>query len=421
MLGILPAMKGAARCELHWFDPEVVARVRDPDRERRGAADAPLKGRTMYPEAQKPNAPKAVAATTIGTPDSVHWSATTWEAATAEAHKKMLESGKAKKVTGEIVGRVLLSPARQARAGPTSRVRHQAHQERPADRHASTTTDKLYILFAEEHHPRRDGRTDLQTVFLPLLAKTVDRERHGDRGRRVPRAVRARGGHRRDEGGGGGDEVAARLQRAGRAGSSGFLGDRRRSRLEAQAVAELAPEQQEADHHLERDCRHRQVPDPGQRGSPRRARAGTPASATTRTSRDRGEQRRHAVPHRLEHARGARRSRPRRRSSTTRCAGTRRPTAITCGSLEKTPDQRRRARCGTARRQHHHRDAARITRGRGTWRARAAAAARAEVLAGDRRDREPERHHRHEASPARSACRCRSRPARRRRTARLTA
>jgi hypothetical protein len=136
-----------------------------------GAADAPLKGRTMYPEAQKPNAPKAVAATTIGTPDSVHWSATTWEAATAEAHKKMLESGKAKKVTGEIVD--VSCYLQLGKRGP-------AHVEcgtkciKNGQPIGIVDDDgKLYILFAEEHHPRRDGRTDLQTVFLPLLAKTV--------------------------------------------------------------------------------------------------------------------------------------------------------------------------------------------------------------------------------------------------------
>ena len=33
--------------------------------------------------------------------------------------------------------------------------------------------EKLYILFAEEHHPRRDGLVDLKKVFVPLLAKTV--------------------------------------------------------------------------------------------------------------------------------------------------------------------------------------------------------------------------------------------------------
>lgn len=33
--------------------------------------------------------------------------------------------------------------------------------------------DNLYLLFAEEHHPRRDGEVELKPIFLPLLAKTV--------------------------------------------------------------------------------------------------------------------------------------------------------------------------------------------------------------------------------------------------------
>ena len=31
----------------------------------------------------------------------------------------------------------------------------------------------LYIVMAEEHHPRRDGQVELKSVFIPLLAKTV--------------------------------------------------------------------------------------------------------------------------------------------------------------------------------------------------------------------------------------------------------
>ena len=40
-------------------------------------------------------------------------------------------------------------------------------------RYNSPYLDKLYIVMAEEHHPRRDGQVDLKSVFIPLLAKTV--------------------------------------------------------------------------------------------------------------------------------------------------------------------------------------------------------------------------------------------------------
>ena len=32
---------------------------------------------------------------------------------------------------------------------------------------------KLYIIMPEEHHPRRDGKVELKSVFIPLLSKTV--------------------------------------------------------------------------------------------------------------------------------------------------------------------------------------------------------------------------------------------------------
>jgi hypothetical protein len=33
--------------------------------------------------------------------------------------------------------------------------------------------NKLYMLFAEEHHPRRDGKVSLRETFASLMAKTV--------------------------------------------------------------------------------------------------------------------------------------------------------------------------------------------------------------------------------------------------------
>ena len=136
------------------------------------ADDQPLKGRMTWPEQKTTTpAPKAVATVTLGTPDSVHWSSSTWEAATAEAHKKMLASGKARKVTGEVVD--VSCYLQLGKRGP-------AHVECGSKciRNGQPigildADDQLHILFAEEHHPRRDGMTDLAAVFLPLLSKTV--------------------------------------------------------------------------------------------------------------------------------------------------------------------------------------------------------------------------------------------------------
>lgn len=110
-------------------------------------------------------------AATLGKLETAKWTATTYEAATAEAHKKVLASGKTAAVTGEVV-----DVSCYLQLGK----RGEAHV--PCGTKCITNgqpiglvdgRDSLYLLFAEEHHPRRDGGVDLKSVFLPLLAKTV--------------------------------------------------------------------------------------------------------------------------------------------------------------------------------------------------------------------------------------------------------
>ena len=106
----------------------------------------------------------------IGTPDS-GWSATTYEAATAEANKKVLASGKAATVTGEVVDvscYLQLGKRGEAHIPCGSKCIEHGQPIGLLD-----SDGKLYILFAEQHHPRRDGQADLKKVFAPLLAKTV--------------------------------------------------------------------------------------------------------------------------------------------------------------------------------------------------------------------------------------------------------
>lgn len=107
----------------------------------------------------------------IGVPDSARWTATTYEAATGEANKKVLASGKAATVTGEVVDvscYLQLGKRGEAHIPCGSKCIEHGQPIGLVD-----SDDKLYILFAEEHHPRRDGQVDLKKVFAPLLAKTV--------------------------------------------------------------------------------------------------------------------------------------------------------------------------------------------------------------------------------------------------------
>ena len=112
-----------------------------------------------------------IAASDAGAPDSTGWTATTYEAAASEANKKVLASGKAMTVTGEVVDiscYLQLGKRGEAHVPCGSKCIEHGQPIGLLDK-----DEKLYMLFAEEHHPRRDGQVDLKKVFAPLLAKTV--------------------------------------------------------------------------------------------------------------------------------------------------------------------------------------------------------------------------------------------------------
>jgi len=126
------------------------------------------------PAIRKPKAEPMSAqppASTLGKAETAKWTATTWEAATAEAHKKVLASGKAATVTGEVVDvscYLQLGKRGEAHVPCGAKCITNGQPIGLVD-----ARDSLYLLFAEEHHPRRDGEVELKSVFLPLLAKTV--------------------------------------------------------------------------------------------------------------------------------------------------------------------------------------------------------------------------------------------------------
>jgi hypothetical protein len=125
-------------------------------------------------DAKKPAAQPAAAApapVALGKPETAKWTATTYEAATAEANKKVLESGKPATITGEIVDvscYLQLGKRGEAHVACGSKCIANGQPIGIVD-----AEDNLTIIMAEEHHPRRDGQVELKTVLGPMLAKTV--------------------------------------------------------------------------------------------------------------------------------------------------------------------------------------------------------------------------------------------------------
>ena len=122
----------------------------------------------------KPTAQPAASeakASVLGNPDSVKWTTTTNEAATAEANRRVLASGKPGTITGEVVDvscYLQLGKRGEAHIACGSKCIANGQPIGIVD-----AEDRLYLLMAEEHHPRRDGQVELKSVFGPLLAKTV--------------------------------------------------------------------------------------------------------------------------------------------------------------------------------------------------------------------------------------------------------
>ena len=107
----------------------------------------------------------------LGKPENVKWTATTYEAATAEANKQVLASGKPAAVTGEVVDvscYLQLGKRGEAHIACGTKCIQNGQPIGLVDAEGN-----LYIVMAEEHHPRRDGEVELKSVFAPLLAKTV--------------------------------------------------------------------------------------------------------------------------------------------------------------------------------------------------------------------------------------------------------
>jgi hypothetical protein len=103
--------------------------------------------------------------------DTLRWSATTYEAATSKENKKMLAGARRKRITGEVVDvSCYLQLGKHGTAHAVCAAACVLHGQ-PIG--LLTRYHNLYILFPEEHHPRRDGKAEIMSVFIPLMGQTV--------------------------------------------------------------------------------------------------------------------------------------------------------------------------------------------------------------------------------------------------------
>ena len=132
-------------------------------------SEKPAKGKVELEG--KATATTAAAAAAVGSPETAKWSATTYEAAATEANKKVLKSGKVETITGEVIDVSCYMQLGKRGAAHVDCGTKCIKNGQPIG--LLDKDDDIFILFAEEHHPRRDGEADLKSTFLPFLSKTV--------------------------------------------------------------------------------------------------------------------------------------------------------------------------------------------------------------------------------------------------------
>lgn len=112
---------------------------------------------------QTPDAPQ--------TPKTPAWSATTHEAASKEEHKAILKAATVATVTGEVID--LSCYTQLGKKGEAHKACGTLCVANGAPVGLLTKEGKVYMILAEQHHPRRDGQVSLAQVFSKKMAETV--------------------------------------------------------------------------------------------------------------------------------------------------------------------------------------------------------------------------------------------------------
>jgi hypothetical protein len=118
-----------------------------------------------------PRALGADVAATIGSKADAVWTDTTVKAAGTPEQQAQLKAGKPATITGEVID-----------VSCYLQLGKRGEKHIPCGTKCLTNGQPIgllddagvvYVLFAEQHDPRRDGTLDLKATFIPLLAKRV--------------------------------------------------------------------------------------------------------------------------------------------------------------------------------------------------------------------------------------------------------
>lgn len=99
------------------------------------------------------------------------WSATTFEAANKDEHKAVLKAATVATITGEVID--LSCYTQLGKKGEAHKACGSLCVKNGAPVGVLTKEGKVYMIIAEQHHPRRDGQVSLAQFFSGKMADTV--------------------------------------------------------------------------------------------------------------------------------------------------------------------------------------------------------------------------------------------------------
>ena len=107
----------------------------------------------------------------LNAPSDARWTTTTREAAATPANRQVLERARPKTITGEVVDVSCWLQLGKRGDAHIACGQKCVRQGQPIG--VLTDQGHLYLVMAEEHHPRRDGTVSIKERFAELMAKRV--------------------------------------------------------------------------------------------------------------------------------------------------------------------------------------------------------------------------------------------------------
>ncbi|HXZ78395.1 MAG TPA: hypothetical protein VEG30_00585 [Terriglobales bacterium] len=126
---------------------------------------------TTKTQDSKPAETQQEALKQFGSTDSAKWTDTSKEAAATDEQKAWLNKGKPETISGEVVDvscymQLGKTGAKHADCGGKC-----VKNGQPIG--ILTSSKELYLVIPEEHHPRRDGQTNIRDAFAAQMGKQV--------------------------------------------------------------------------------------------------------------------------------------------------------------------------------------------------------------------------------------------------------